>query len=102
MWTGTIFRAKGLEFKRVFLIGAEEGTFPEIHNKNRYSTVEQIELMEEERRVFAEGVTRTSDRLYITYITSLRPNGRKGKPSPFLKEMGITETTFKTAKDFKK
>lgn len=102
VWTGTIFRAKGLEFKSVFLIGAEEGTFPEIHNKNRYSKSEQIELMEEERRVFAEGVTRTSNRLYITYITSVRPNGRKGKPSPFLKEMGVTKTIKKTSKDVEK
>lgn len=58
----TAHASKGLEFNTVFLIGAEEGTFPH-SNSLAEGTVEAIE---EERRLFYVAMTRAEKELYIT------------------------------------
>lgn len=57
----TVHSAKGLEFEIVFLAGMEEGQFP--HKNNLYDPVQ----LEEERRLAYVGITRTIDRLYISW-----------------------------------
>jgi len=65
----TLHAAKGLEWERVFLIGASEGQLP----------VSDASI-DEERRLFYVGITRAKADLHISYRRS---------PSPFLRESGL-------------
>lgn len=65
----TLHAAKGLEWERVFLIGASDGQLP----------VADASL-DEERRLFYVGITRAKSDLHISY---------KRSPSPFLRESGL-------------
>jgi len=56
----TIHSAKGLEFPRVFLIGAEEGLFPSLQ------AIGESAQMEEERRLAYVAITRARQKLFIT------------------------------------
>ncbi len=56
----TIHSAKGLEFKTVFLVGAEEGLFP------GYRSLASEQDLEEERRLAYVAITRAREHLYIT------------------------------------
>lgn len=60
----TLHSAKGLEFPVVFITGLEEGLFPLYP-----SEIDRIEL-EEERRLFYVGVTRTMRKLFLSYARS--------------------------------
>jgi len=60
----TLHSAKGLEFPVVFISGLEEGLFPLYP-----SDIEHAEL-EEERRLFYVGVTRTMQKLFLSYVRS--------------------------------
>jgi DNA helicase-2/ATP-dependent DNA helicase PcrA len=75
----TLHAAKGLEFRVVFLIGLNDGLLPHLR------TLEDVEELSEERRLFYVGITRAKERLYLLYSfrrafgdTSL------GQPSRFL------------------
>ena len=57
----TIHSAKGLEFKKVFLIGMEEGLFP--GTQTIYAGPDELE---EERRLAYVAITRAKRKLYIT------------------------------------
>jgi len=58
----TIHSAKGLEFKTVFIPGCEEGIIPfELYEKKK------PEDIEEEKRLFYVGITRTSKYLFLTH-----------------------------------
>ena len=57
----TLHAAKGLEFPVVFITGLEEGLFP-LSN----AMVDRKEL-EEERRLFYVGITRSMKKLYLLY-----------------------------------
>ncbi len=69
----TLHAAKGLEWERVFLIGASDGQLP-LTNGNGDSAIE------EERRLFYVGITRAKADLHISY---------RGTPSQFLRESGL-------------
>lgn len=69
----TLHAAKGLEWERVFLIGASDGQLP-LTNSAGESAVE------EERRLFYVGITRAKADLHISY---------RGNPSQFLRESSL-------------
>jgi DNA helicase-2/ATP-dependent DNA helicase PcrA len=80
----TLHSTKGLEFSRIYIVGAEDEQLPGTHPR-KPPTVEEVE---EARRLLYVGMTRTIDRLVLTYTAE-----RGGKPSSghqFLDEMGLT------------
>jgi len=83
----TIHAVKGLEFKVVFVVGAEEGIFP-----GARSLGSNAEL-EEERRLMYVAVTRAEEKLFITYSSKRYIYGqtRFQMPSRFCKELDIVK-----------
>lgn len=79
----TLHNAKGLEFPLVFLTGMEEGLFP--HNRN----LEEIDRLEEERRLAYVGITRAMQQLILTYAETRRLHGNEtyNKISRFVREI---------------
>lgn len=78
----TIHSAKGLEFKVVFIVGAEKGIIPS-------SKVIDHHDLEEERRLFYVAMTRAKDYLYISYCNERTKFGKKFDcfPSEFIDEI---------------
>ena len=56
----TMHSVKGLEFRVVFIVGLEEGTFPSNMSMNEENGIE------EERRVMYVAITRAKERLYLS------------------------------------
>jgi superfamily I DNA/RNA helicase len=76
----TLHSTKGLEFSRVYIIGAEDSQLPGDGDRSKRN-------IEEARRLLYVGMTRTKDRLVFT-----RVDARRGKPTGghrFLDEMGL-------------
>jgi len=69
----TLHAAKGLEWERVFLIGASDGQLPLANSSGDVA-------IDEERRLFYVGITRAKADLHISY---------RGAPSQFLRESGL-------------
>ena len=61
----TLHAAKGLEWERVFLIGASEGILPLTNSGNSAALTDAV--IAEERRLFYVGMTRAKANLHITY-----------------------------------
>ncbi|MCL2410183.1 MAG: ATP-dependent helicase [Treponema sp.] len=77
----TFHNTKGLEFKRVFMTGLEQGIFPREEKKD--------EELEEERRLFYVGATRAMEELYLTKCEQRTLYGKTMPmtPSLFLNEI---------------
>jgi DNA helicase-2/ATP-dependent DNA helicase PcrA len=90
----TLHCAKGLEFPSVFIVGIEEGLLP------HYRRGEEIEDMEEERRLFYVGITRAKERLLLSRAEkrSTFGIGRVNLPSRFLDELPIELIQFEEKK----
>lgn len=61
----TIHSAKGLEFKRVFLIDLVENSFPTYNSIKSFHKLNNPKELEEERRLFYVGITRAKESLTI-------------------------------------
>jgi DNA helicase-2/ATP-dependent DNA helicase PcrA len=79
----TLHCAKGLEFPVVFMVGMEEGLLP------HYRRGEEIEDLEEERRLCYVGMTRAKEKLFLSRAErrSTFGVGRANLPSRFLDEL---------------
>jgi len=79
----TLHSAKGLEFPLVFLVGLEEGLFPNMRS------AEEPGRMAEERRLAYVGITRARQQLVLSHAESRRIHGSDmyGLPSRFLREI---------------
>ncbi len=79
----TMHSAKGLEFHTVFVTGLEEGLFPHENSRN------EIDGLEEERRLMYVAVTRARRRLYLTLAQTRMLHGqlRYNVPSRFVDEI---------------
>ncbi|GEM84176.1 MAG: DNA helicase [Meiothermus sp.] len=79
----TLHNAKGLEFPTVFLVGLEENLLPHRNSLNR------LEDLEEERRLFYVGITRAQDRLYLSYAEERETYGKRefSRPSRFIEDI---------------
>ncbi|MBI5953081.1 MAG: UvrD-helicase domain-containing protein [Chloroflexi bacterium] len=79
----TLHAAKGLEFGAVFIVGLDDGIIP--HSRS----FDEVEQMEEERRLFYVGITRAKDKLYL--LRALQRGGRgmaeDTYPSRFLEDI---------------
>jgi DNA helicase-2/ATP-dependent DNA helicase PcrA len=83
VWLMTMHSAKGLEFPVVILAGMEEGLFP--HSRSS----DEIEELEEERRLCYVGMTRAQRQLVLTGAARRRVFGeyQGTQPSRFLAEI---------------
>ncbi|HEY6451050.1 MAG TPA: 3'-5' exonuclease, partial [Steroidobacteraceae bacterium] len=79
----TLHTAKGLEFPLVFLSGMEDGLFP--HQRS----INDLDGLEEERRLCYVGMTRAMRQLYFTYAEQRRLHGvdSHNAPSRFIQEL---------------
>jgi len=92
----TVHASKGLEFDYVFVVGAEEGSFP----LNR--ALENDDELEEERRLMYVAVTRARKKLYITRAKSRFLYGKRSytAESRFLREMELSKPEVKNFSSF--
>lgn len=83
----TVHQAKGLEFQVVFLIMLCDGLFPTSRS------LDDPEVLEEERRLFYVGITRAKDMLYLSYPVIRMAQGYSGdivqQRSRFLSEIPL-------------
>jgi len=91
----TLHCAKGLEFPVVSIVGIEEGLLP------HYRRGEEIEDMEEERRLFYVGMTRAKQKLFLSRAEerSTFGVGRANLPSRFLDELPLELMRFEEKKE---
>ena len=83
----TLHAAKGLEFSAVFIVAVEENLLP--HERSR----QDLESLEEERRLLFVGITRAQEslELSIARYRDFRGNRRPAVPSSFLFELPTHE-----------
>lgn len=80
----TIHRAKGLEYKTVYIIGAVDGSIPHDYALESYRSGDSAPL-EEERRLFYVALTRAMKDLFISVPQQWR--GKKSHKSRFLTDI---------------
>jgi len=92
----TLHTAKGLEFPIVYMVGMEEGIFP---NSNAYG--DTPDELEEERRLCYVGITRAKERLFCSYARERRLYGSRqyNLPSRFLTEISPELLKMEEAED---
>ncbi|MHA1295606.1 MAG: ATP-dependent helicase [Promethearchaeota archaeon] len=90
----TIHRAKGLEWRVVFIPMLCEEQFPSI------KSIGDLESIEEERRVFYVALTRAKDQLYLISPSIIQKYGgwETSRPSPFILELNPKTYTRSTVK----
>lgn len=79
----TVHAVKGLEFNIVFIVGLEEGLFPHVNS------FDNLNDLEEERRLFYVGVTRAKEKLYLINARNrlIFGNRRNNETSRFIREI---------------
>ncbi len=90
----TVHAAKGLEFHAVFITGLEEGLFP------HENSLQEMDGLEEERRLMYVAITRARRRLYLSFAQSRMLHGqtRYGIRSRFIGELPEGSLKWLTAR----
>jgi DNA helicase-2/ATP-dependent DNA helicase PcrA len=93
----TLHSAKGLEFPVVFIVGLEEGILP--HSRS----FDDVDQMEEERRLCYVGVTRAKEQVYLVHAfrRTLYGFSDVSLPSRFLEDIPDHLVAGRTAKHTK-
>lgn len=81
----TMHSAKGLEFKNVYIIGANEGTIPHEKSYDVDDEKKKTEQIEEERRLMYVAITRAEENLYIS--SPINKYGKKVSKSRFIDDI---------------
>ncbi len=81
----TMHSAKGLEFKNVYIIGANEGTIPHEKSYDLENEEKKAEQIEEERRLMYVAITRAEENLYIS--SPINKYGKKVSKSRFIDDI---------------
>jgi DNA helicase-2/ATP-dependent DNA helicase PcrA len=84
----TLHATKGLEFSRVYVVGAEDNQLPgfrALENDDQHD-------IQEARRLLYVGMTRAKDRLVLT--RALQRDGRATGGDLFLREAGLEATVL--------
>jgi DNA helicase-2/ATP-dependent DNA helicase PcrA len=93
----TIHGSKGLEWEHVYVIDVNGNDLPNVYSKSNYF-IEELNNIEEERRLFYVACSRAKKILIITYHTDSRIN-----VSPFISEIDkklyITQTSVEQSSD---
>jgi DNA helicase II / ATP-dependent DNA helicase PcrA len=96
----TVHKAKGLEFKAVFIVNLLAGRFPGTDRKDKILVPVELvketlnsgdEHLQEERRLFYVALTRAKQFLYLTFSPDMG-GAKKWKPSGFLTETSLEIT----------
>lgn len=95
----TIHSAKGLEFEYVFLIGFEDGVFP-----NQLIANATLDEKEGERRLLYVAITRAKNHLFISYAKEKLVFGKFAymQPSRFLEDIPNNQIIYKKNIEFEK
>ena len=96
----TLHSAKGLEFPVVFLVGLEQGLFP------NFRSIDDPTALEEERRLCYVGITRAQEQLYLSHARERRLYGNREPAvgSQFLGELPkelVSSTLVKVKQNWK-
>lgn len=83
----TIHRAKGLEYKIVYILGAVDGSLPHDFSLDSYRN-NDLKPLEEERRLLYVAMTRAQQELYLSLPMYLK--GKKARASRFLSSLSLT------------
>ncbi len=95
----TAHRTRGLEWERVWIIGAQEGLWPRLTRAGLLLDAErlgpralappgQASQLSAERRLFFVACSRARSRLSVSAVQGV--DGEGGRPSRFLDELGVT------------
>ena len=85
----TIHQAKGLEFHTVFVTGLEDGILPHQRSIDNETEANEVQGIEEERRLLYVALTRAKAKLYLTLSRTRKNRGliTDATPSRFLDEL---------------
>jgi len=83
----TFHAAKGLEFKKVIIMGMEENSMPSYfaYKEDDYDDRPVDKKLDEQKRLFYVGITRAKDEIIMTAVKNRF--GRSQKSSPFLRDI---------------
>ncbi len=99
----TLHGTKGLGFPVIFMPYSVEKSIRQTHpgflDSNKFNFTRYQGSIEDERRLFYVGMTRSKKYLYITSCLDPGPHKRKKKPSQFLKELNGNYFIDKPIKD---
>lgn len=102
----TVHRAKGLQWRRVFVAGVQEGTWPDLRSRDTLLQASALptgaelgpdigDRLAESRRLFYVACTRATEQTTITAVAGT--DGEGDQPSRFLRELDVPQVEVAAA-----